>query len=66
MNNYIERLSEYSEKFKKLVKTNPEKAREIAKNSLFRIGIIDESGKLKPPYNGVVVNESDFTRGPRK
>ena len=52
------------DELEKLSKINPELARKKAKEDLVRIGLIDEDGNLKPPYNGQKVNENDFTMGP--
>jgi len=53
------------EALKKLAIEDPETAKKIAMEDLIRTGIIDENGNLRPPYNGDIVNENDFTRGPK-
>ena len=60
----INEMNRCLEDLKELRRTNPELAKKKAREDLQRIGIIDEDGKLKPPYNGQKVNEDDFTRGP--
>ena len=67
-NNYeamLERQRETLKEFEKLVATDPDKAKRVAREALIRTGIIDDSNNLKAPYNGEVVNKDDFTRGPR-
>ena len=61
----VDRLDTYLKQFKALAKEQPEEAKKIAFKRLQDSGIIDETGNLKPPYNGEKVNESDFTRGPQ-
>ncbi len=53
------------EDLKELRKTNHELAKKKAREDLQRVGILDEEGKLAPPYNGKKVNEDDFSRGPK-
>ena len=60
----VKRMNEYLEYLKKTYETNPELARKKAKEALQRTGILDEKGKIAPPYNGNKVNADDFTRGP--
>lgn len=60
----IKAMDKYIVDLKELGKTNPELAKQKARESLQRTGIIDEKGNLAPPYNGQKVNEDDFTRGP--
>ena len=67
-NNYeamLERQRKTLKEFEKLVASDPDKAKAVAREALIRTGIIDESNNLKAPYNGEVVNSDDFTRGPR-
>jgi len=60
----IEAMERTKKELEELYKTNPEKAKKMAREHLQKIGILDEDGNLKPPYNGQKVNEDDFTRGP--
>ena len=60
----IESIDQRMKEFERLMVENPEEAKRIAMEDLMRTGIIDEQGNLKPPYNGVKVNPTDFTRGP--
>lgn len=60
-----DRLKEQIQALKELKQKNPEEAKKEAKEALQRSGILDDSGNLKPPYNGERVNPTDFTRGPR-
>lgn len=62
---YLDYQTRYIQWLKELAKSDPEKAKEIAKAALVRAGIIDADGNLKAPYNGENVNPDDFTRGPR-
>ena len=73
----IKKLEEEIKDLRELYKTNPElakkKAREECGNDVYikpenlqKTGIIDESGKLLPPYNGQKVNDNDFTIGPNE
>lgn len=62
----IEKMNNYELYLKKLSQHNPEQAKVEAKDALIRIGIINNNGKLKPPYNGEKVHEDDFERGPKK
>ena len=41
-------------------------AKKKARENLQKTGIIDENGKLLPPYNGQKVNVNDFTIGPNE
>lgn len=59
----INAMDKCIEDLKELRKTNPELAKKKAREDLQRAGILDEEGKLAPPYNGQKVNEDDFTRG---
>lgn len=61
----LKQMKEYIEKFEKLKKENPELAKKVAREQLYKAGIYDKDGKLAPPYNGQKVNENDFTLGPR-
>ena len=61
----LERQRKTLKEFEKLVASDPDKAKAVAREALIRTGIIDENSNLKVPYNGEVVNEDDFTRGPR-
>lgn len=61
----LDSMNKYLKYFTDLMESDPEKAKEIAKEHLQATGIIDERGELKPPYNGEKVNETDFTRGPK-
>ena len=63
---FIELQKKYIRFLKKLAKENPEAAKEYAIQSLQKSGILDENGELAAPYNGEKVNDTDFTRGPRK
>lgn len=63
---FIELQKKYIKFLKKLAKENPEAAKDYAIKSLQTSGILDEEGNFKAPYNGEKVNDSDFTRGPRK
>ena len=58
------KVEEYIEILKKLKDRDPELAKKIAMEHLQKVGIIDEKGKIKPPYNGEKVNDDDFTIGP--
>lgn len=60
----IKEIEKYKEDLKELSKTNPELAKKIARESLQRSGILDEDGRLAPPYNGQKVHKDDFTIGP--
>lgn len=60
----IKAMDKCIEDLKELRKTNPELAKKKATEELQRAGILDEEGRLAPPYNGQKVNEDDFTRGP--
>ena len=60
----IKAMKEEIKDLQNLKKTNPELAKKKAKESLIRMGYIDEQGNVLPPYNGQKVNEDDFTRGP--
>ena len=62
----IKKLEEEIKDLRELYKTNPELAKKKARENLQKTGIIDESGKLLPPYNGQKVNDSDFTIGPNE
>ena len=61
----LESQSNYLLYLKHLAAQNPEEAKRLAKESLIRTGIIDESGNLTAPYNGENVGTDDFTRGPK-
>lgn len=58
VDNIIKKQKEYLELFKELSIKNPEKAKEIARKSLQRSGILDENGELKVPYDEVFVEEN--------
>ena len=60
----IKAMKEEIKDLQNLKKTNPELAKKKAKESLIRMGYIDEQGNVLPPYNGQKVHEDDFTRGP--
>lgn len=62
----IKSMDNYIQTLKQLHKTNPELAKEKARENLQRAGILDKDGKLASPYNGEKMNEDDFTRGPQK
>lgn len=62
----IKEMEKCIEDLKELRKTNPNLARKIARESLQKTGILDNDGKLAPPYNGKKINENDFTIGPEK
>ena len=63
--NTIATIDAFLLELERLKKKNPEAAKLMAKKSLMSIGIIDENGCLKAPYNGKKVNSDDFTRGPK-
>lgn len=46
-NEYIVGMNQYIEKWKLLKKTDPELAREMAKQSLIETGVLDKDGKQK-------------------
>ena len=62
----LEDLKNYQSYMEMLLTKNPELAKKASKDALTQIGIIDEAGNLKPPYNGEKVNPDDFERGPKK
>lgn len=62
----LEKMCNYKSYIEKLKEENPLLAKKEAREALIRIGIINEKGDLKPPYNGEKVNENDFELGPRK
>ena len=66
MNNLTMQMEQYLFTLEQLSKTNLDKAREIARQSLIQTGIIDTNENLYPPYNGERVNEIDFTVRPRE
>ena len=43
----IKMMKEYLEEFRELKRNNPEKAKEIAKQDLIDIGVLDEQGNPK-------------------
>lgn len=61
---YLNDMKKYIIELKRIAQEDPEKAKELALKNLISAGIVDNLGNLCPPYNGNVVNESDFTRGP--
>ena len=60
---YLKDMDRYLEKLKKMDK---KKAIKYNFGALRRIGIIDNGGNLKAPYNGEKINSDDFTRGPKR
>ena len=62
----IKKLEDEIKDLRELYETNPELAKKKARENLQKTGIIDENGKLLPPYNGQKVNVNDFTIGPNE
>ena len=58
-NGFIKKQQEHLEGLKKLQEVEPELAKEYAKKSLQRSGILDEDGELKEPYNKVFTKNNN-------
>lgn len=53
---------EYLKKFKKLMKNNPELAKELALESLKKSGVLDEDGELAYPYSESINKEKTLNK----
>ncbi len=58
----IEEMKQYLAYLKDLYNTNPEVAKKEIKESLMKIGLIDENYKLLQPYNGKKIIKNNFTQ----
>ena len=69
MNNRFEKcineMDDYIKWLIKLSEENPVEAKRIARQDLIRIGIVDNNGNLKYPYNGEESMNGNFSRGPK-
>ena len=53
------------EELRQLALKDKEKAKQIAISELIDAGILGEDGNFISPYNGEVVNDNDFSMGPK-
>ena len=61
---YVEAMQKDLDNLNNLSKTDSLKAKQMAKENLMRVGIIDEAGQFIYPYNGEEPRGDDFSMGP--
>ena len=62
----VQEMEQLLIKLKELAKENPVEARMIARERLYKMGLIDKEGNLLPPFNDKDVAEDDYTKGVSK
>lgn len=59
----IKEQDEYIKALEQLAKENPDRAKELALESLKRTGILDEKGDVTYPYNSSLCNDTTLCKG---